>query len=147
MKAENIRYLNGSFTIEAIVVVPFIVLIMTASVFIGFFYYDKAVMDSVNICTMLDDSQPAVLYAKVSDSLSAQLIGTSKPDFFINADQESRRISMSADFMIPLTFINLVTDNKLKSLNSDVSISNLNGRKKLLLYKSICDGIKDVLNR
>lgn len=76
---------NGSFTIEAAIIIPFIVIVLTAVIFLSFFLYDKCSLERAAAMAALRGSQEVwednnIRYQKADEGikavLEANLLGT-----------------------------------------------------------------------
>ena len=144
------RSLQGSFTLEAAVIVPLAMVMMVGVIFLAFWVHDAASMTAVNdyavlSCASQTDLQPGGVSQKTVDLLSSRLIAAKDISSSLQgSDAEGKAVS-SANITLPLAMLRTLLGEESQHLYEEVEISNLNGRKKLLLYKSICDGAEHLI--
>ena len=142
--------LNASFTIEAAVVVPLAMIMIVTVIFTAIYAHNAATIAAVTDFSVLeqaagaDESRNAVSLG-TQELLAKRLIGETNVSVSISGGEQERSAYASASFQIPLAMINDLTGNRMETLSFQTDLSNLNGRKKLLLYKSICDGAEELL--
>ena len=137
--------LKGSFTIEAAVVVPITMVIMVAMVFMSFFAYDKTTLTAVCDYALMEtagktENNTGQIQSEVSGLLVSRLLAASDIKVSAGGSDMNAYIESSASFGIPMLMIQTLFGYENMNFSSRLDVSNLNGRKKLLLYKSILDG-------
>lgn len=136
---------RASFTIEAAVTVPIAMCVLTAMIFAAFFLHNHVTMTAVNDYLLLTGADPAQAEPPdASGLLSDRLIGVSEVSASLNSSDMSASIVSSAGSNTPGGLIGTLLDGKTGGLSSQMQFNNLDGRKKLLLYKSICDGVGSI---
>ena len=143
--------LEASFTIEAAVVMPLAMILMVTVIFTAFYAHNAATIAAVTNCAALEaaaaaDQSRNAVSSGMKELLAKRLIGETDVSVSISGGEQERSASASASFQIPLAMVRDLTGNRMESLSFRTGLSNLNGRKKLLLYKSICDGVSDLLS-
>ena len=142
--------LQASFTIEAAVVVPLAMIMMATVIFAAFYVHNAATIAAVTDYAVLEQAagmngSQNVLCQGVKELLAGRLIGETAVSVSISGGEENGTAYTSASFQIPLAMIRELMGNTGEKLSFQTEVSNLNGRKKLLLYKSICDGVSELL--
>ncbi|MBQ9031931.1 MAG: pilus assembly protein [Parasporobacterium sp.] len=148
MRKQNL-YFTGSFTVEAAVVVPIVMAVLVTVVFAALFVHNAAQMTAVTDLATLDgagnwNQGAGPSESQVREVLAGRMPGTQEISVSVSAGDNKRSVSSSASFPMPLAFLDELTEGHMNSLTAQFEAANLNGRKELLLYKSICDGVKDL---
>lgn len=142
------RSLKASMTIEACVIVPITMVVLVSIIYLAYFVHDQAVMTAVSDYALMENA------GKGSAGNSQQIINglLSQNLYSVNGFSAAAgggggnmNASSSVDFYMPLAMIRNIMGPDTESLYSEVNISFLASRKKLLLYKSICDGLPELL--
>ena len=141
------RYrLKGSFTIEASVIVPMVMLIMLSLILLTFYIHDRALLTSASISAILENaserSDIGALKSEAEQRIHSQLIAAY--DIYVSADSNdgSFSISASGDFDWKNSFVRAFLNNSPGSLDVRVNISNLGGREPLLQAKVLSDAAR-----
>ena len=140
------KSLKGSFTLEAAVVVPFTMVVMVALIFLAFLAYDKASMTAICDYALMETAGNAgynmvQVQNAVSELLDLRLISVSDIAVTSGGNDDSAYVSSSAFFEIPLFLMKELLGDKAASLSCNMTVSNLNGRSALILYKVILDEV------
>ena len=139
---------RASFTIEAAVIVPMTMLILMAVIFLSFHVHDKVSIVAATQYAALVQAESSLAgssgLAGPQQGLSRQLIRATDAGLSVSGDADSVTAEASAGFTVPIPMVDLLTNHALQSISVSVHNRSFNGRKKLLLYKSICDGVQDL---
>lgn len=148
MKILN-RHEEGSFTLEAAVIVPLVMLILTSVVFMGMYLYDSVTIAAVSDYAVLSSigkkGSIEGTDSKIQSLLEGKMIAASGIRAFIEGNNKKITAAAHADVNIPLKMIRNILGNGQGNVSSEIVLSNINGREVLILYKSIIDGITSVL--
>ena len=150
MKRYSLRW-KGSFTIEAAVVVPMVMVMLAACLYMAFHIHNAATMAAVTDAAVMElaagwEEAPDSAGRDLEGILAGRLLGETETSVRVNVTGDAGSAEASAQFRTLPSMIRELTGEKLSSLSFRTEISHLNGRKKLLLYKSICDGVSDLLH-
>ena len=140
------RALKGSFTIEAAVVVPITMVIMVALVFLGFLTYDKASITAVCDYALMEaagntGNNTTKVQNAIFELLNSRLLAVSDIKVSAGGNTGNAYVSSAASFDIPLYMVKELIGGEAGLLSCNMDISNLDGRKVLILYKMILDGV------
>ena len=149
-KNRNRQGYSGSFTIEAAVVILMTMLLLVTVIFTAFYVHNAATITAIADAALLEN---AASLEENRDSfckdlegvLRQRLIGESQVQASIGGGEDKRSAEVSAVFRIPLAMIDDLTQERMGNLSFHSDVSHLDGRKKLLLYKAICDGAENLL--
>lgn len=142
------KKLKGSFTVEAAVVVPIVMFIITGIIFILFFAHDAAVMDSLNSYAVVDNADKykensAKAAGELKDYLEKGLIITGN----IKVDEEKRLdgivVRSCGNFSIPTLALKGIFGASSETVSSEIKVSSLYGRTELLKYKALVKGLEN----
>ncbi|MBR3402787.1 MAG: pilus assembly protein [Parasporobacterium sp.] len=141
---------SGSFTIEAAVVIPMTMLLLVTMIFTAFYVHNAATIAAVSDAALLEnalylDENRSSFCSNLEGILGQRLIGETQVSASISGGEDKRSAEVSAVFRIPIAMIDDLTQERLGSLSFRSDVSHLDGRKKLLLYKAICDGAENLL--
>lgn len=135
-------------TIEACVVVPIAMVVLVSIIYLAYFVHDKAVMTAVNDFALMENAGNADAgnaSQMISSALSQNLYSVSSVSASSGGGTGNMNADSGADFYMPLVMIRNIMGQNTEMIRSKVRISFLASRKKLLLYKSICDGVPELL--
>ena len=140
------RKVKAAFTIEAAVIVPIVMVIITALLFFTIYVHDNVIMGTVGTFTIMEEAGKENVDAgdmrrEVEDMLSKRMIITKNISVDAQGKEDDFSICISGDYIVPLRVVRKVLGENLNQEKSKINISNLNGRKTLLKYKAIKDGI------
>ena len=142
--------LQGSFTIEAAVVVPMTMLIFLAVIFLTFFVHDQVTLTAAVQYGVLVQAERSLMGTAPASGMEAgiesRILAASAVSCPVNGNADHCEGEGTAAFHIPLLMISQLTSGALRQLHAEAEGNAFDGRKKLLLYKSICDGAGDLLN-
>lgn len=136
--------LKASFTIEAAFIVPLSIFIVSAFLYMTFYLHDTAIAGSVCTGYILENaaqyqSSTAQIEADTADMLESRLIIAK--DVSVNVSEDNGvNLEGSASFDMPFGFAESFLDIP-DEITVSVNISMLNGRKKLLEYKAVSEGL------
>lgn len=140
------RKVKAAFTIEAAVIVPIVMVVITALLFFTIYVHDNVIMGTVGTFTIMEEAGKENVDAgdmrrEVEDMLSKRMIITKNISVDAQGNEDDFSICISGDYIVPLRVVRKVLGENLNQEKSKINISNLNGRKTLLKYKAIKDGI------
>ncbi|MCR4740701.1 MAG: pilus assembly protein [Lachnospiraceae bacterium] len=100
---------KASYTVEASLLFPFILLVIVLSVYAGFFIHDRAVMDAAANEAALRGSEITSphgdIFSKVRDTgkreTEGRLLATKNLDMDIRIDKKEINVTYKGDFSIP----------------------------------------------
>lgn len=142
------RNMKAAFTLEAAVVVPIAMVIIVSMLFIAFFIHDCVVMNTVSSYMIMEKTadyseRPEAVKDEILKMLSGRMIISKNIAINVKGNEDKMSVTGNSEVSIPVPLIQELTD--ITGSTVSVNISNLYGRKKLLKYKSICDGFRNVL--
>ena len=141
-------FLKASFTIEAAVVLPIVMVAMVSVVFLTIYLYDCVSLTAVGSYAVLEQAgneQSENLTDGCAALLNQRLLAASDVFVSVSGDDRNAAAEMSANFQLPLGMIRQLFSEEIQQMQKKISLSNLNGRKTLLLYKAICEGTVNLL--
>lgn len=145
---KSTHTIRGSFTIEAAVIVPMTMFILVAVLTFSFHIHDEVSIVAAAQYAALIQAESSLTgssgTAGLQQSLSRRLIRAKDAGFTAGGNADSVTVQAQADFPVPIPIVDLLTSHTLRSIHIQVKNQSFNGRKKLLLYKSICDGVHDL---
>ena len=120
LNKKNSRVLNGSFTVEAAVLIPLTVLLMAAIILAAFYIHDRAVLQG-NACecaaagaNTLTQSLQAKEMARTKALIKAgRLLGSRNRSGLVSAGGERTEAAWTAEFPIPGMVGNLFADSRI----------------------------------
>lgn len=143
------KKLKASFTIEAAVIVPLIMIIIVGMIFIAFLIHDTVTMDALNTYALIENADKyndntEIIKSDLQDWLSSGLVITKN----INVESTKRIdglvVKSCGDFSLPFTALSELFGKKQINESSEITITNLDGRSSLLKNKAVVDGIKKI---
>ena len=140
------RKIKGSFTVEAAVIVPISMGIIVTLICFGLYLHDAVIIETVGPAAVLEaagrySSTEQSVKSEVQEMLEKRL--SSARGFSVDIKgEEDVRITIEAGFDRPLK--GLISSPGLSGIKTDINLSNLNGRKQVLKYKMIKDGVKSL---
>lgn len=153
-KKENILSITkldfaGSFTIEAAVVVPLVMLLMVAVIFLTFYVHDKVTMTAVSDYALLENAgnirkNETAISTGMTSLLADRMIVATDITSSVSGSDNKAYATASAHINIPIAMMKTVLGEETENLNEKIDISNLAGRKTLLLYKAIIEGASEL---
>ena len=140
------KEVKAVLTIEAAVIVPLSMIIITMLVCFGLYLHDVVLADTVGPAAVLEaagqfDSSEYDIKTEVREMLERRLSAAG----VISVDcegEEDKKICVKGSFSWP--FQSLISSPGLSGISSELSLTNLDGRSQLLKYKMLCDGIADL---
>ena len=145
------RKYKGSFTLEAAVIIPLAMALIAALLIFTLAVHDGVIMNTVSIAAIMENAgkfsdDPENIQGEVSDMLLRRLVVAKNISVDVTGTEDECTTTSQGSFQVTSAFIRYFTGEDLTNLNTKVSISNLNGRKMLLKYKTICDSAEQVLS-
>ena len=143
--------LKGSMTIEAAVVVPVTMAIILAIVFMGFYVNNKAAMAAVDYYSALEYAGEVDRSIVSSGSMDPDLADCLYAAYGVSAgvsgEADKYTAWSDASFFMPSVLVSRMFDKAMEQMHEDVEVSFMNGRKKLLYYKSQCEELPGLLKK
>lgn len=140
--------LCGSFTMEAAVVTPMTMLILMAVIFLSFFVYDQVTLDAAAEYAVLERAEQSLMgrgdASGAAERLTHVLMAAGETSVSVSGDADHCSGEVTAVFHVPLLMVDQLTSGALRTIEVHMERHAFDGRKKLLLYKSICDGAADL---
>lgn len=146
MKAKKVK---AAFTIEAAVIVPIAMIVITALLFFTIYIHDKVIMGTVSTFTIMENAgkeeqDAETMRDSVEEMLAKRLIITKNISVDVKGDEDNCSIVSEGEYAVPLKVVRDVLGEDLSVEHASINVSNLNGRKTLLKYKAIKDGISSL---
>lgn len=137
--------LKAGFTIEAAVIVPLALLLTASLMTVMFLLHDRVLFSTVSIYELMEhaDSYQKDLTAaeeEVTQVLGKRLVTVRAPEVSGEETADGMQIDSRGEAEIPMYFVRDLLGDGSGELRTRVNISNLNGRKALIRYKTIVDG-------
>ncbi|MBO7729771.1 MAG: hypothetical protein J6S31_02830 [Lachnospiraceae bacterium] len=147
----NKRTYKGSFTIEAAVIIPLAMALIAALLIFALAVHDGVIMNTVTVATIMENAgkfteDPENIREDVLKMLQKRLVVAKNISVEVDGTEDQCTAVSQGSFQITSGFIRYFTGEDLSQLNTRVCISNLNGRKMLLKYKTICDSAEHILS-
>ena len=138
--------LKAGFTIEASVIVPVAMVLMAAVMMVSFALHDRVIMQTAAVFEIMDhakgfEEEPEEAAAKTEELLAKRLIAAKGTQVLVEKEKEDTKVSVNGSISFPGGFLWSVTGTSFEQPGTRIRISNLDGRKALIGYKTICDGI------
>ncbi len=138
--------LKAGFTIEASVIVPIAMVLMAAVMMISFALHDRIVMQTAAVFEIMDhakgfEESPEEAAARVEEVLAKRLIAAKGTKVNVEEEKEGTSASVNGSVSFPAGSLWRMVGGSFEHPAAKVRISNLDGRKVLIGYKTICDGI------
>ena len=145
---RNIAF-SGSFTLEAAVIVPLVMVIMVAAVFLTFFVHDIVTMTAVSDYALLENAgnikkNEQEITTGMTQLLSDRMIAATDISSSVSGSDNKAYATASAHINLPTAMLKTMLGEETENLNKEIDISNLSGRKTLLLYKAIIEGASEI---
>ena len=145
------RTCKGSFTLEAAVIVPLAMALIAAILIFALAVHDGVIMKTVGVATIMEnagnfENDLEIIREDVLKMLQKRLVVAKNVSVEVEESKDQYTAISQSSFQIASGFIRYFTGEDLSQLNTRVCISNLNGRKTLLKYKTICDSAKNLLS-
>ena len=142
---------KGSFTLEAAVVVPITMALIAGLLIFTLSVHDGVILKTVSTAIIMENAsrfskEPENIQGKILDMLSKRLIVTRNIAVDVTGGEDDCTATCRGSLQIASGFIRNLTGTDITDLHSCINISYLNGRKTLLKYKAICDGVSGLLN-
>ncbi len=139
----------GSYTLEAAVIVPIVMVIMVAAIFLTFYVHDQVTMTAVSDYALLENagnigSNETQITSGMTSLLSDRMIVATDISSSVSGSDNKAYASASAHINIPLAMMKTMLGEEAENLSEEIDISNLAGRKTLLLYKAIIEGASEL---
>ena len=145
------KKLKASFTLEAAVIIPLAMALITALLIFTLAVHDGVIMNTVSVAAIMENAErypddPENIRNEVQEMLQKRLVVAKNISVDMDETKGQYTAISQGSFSIASGFIRYFTGEDLTSLNTRVCISNLNGRKTLLKYKTICDSAEQILS-
>ena len=145
------RTYKGSFTLEAAVIIPLTMALIAALLIFALAVHDGVIMNTVTVATIMENAgkftdDPENIREDVLKMLQTRLVVAKNISVEVDGTEDQCTAVSQGSFQIASGFIRYFTGEDLSQLNTRVCISNLNGRKTLLKYKTICDSAAHILS-
>lgn len=145
---RNIAF-SGSFTLEAAVIVPLVMVIMVAAVFLTFYVHDIVTMTAVSDYALLKNAgnirkNEQEITTGMTQLLSDRMIAATDISSSVSGSDNKAYATASAHINLPTAMLKTMLGEETENLNKEIDISNLSGRKTLLLYKAIIEGASEI---
>lgn len=145
---RNIAF-SGSFTLEAAVIVPLVMVIMVAAVFLTFYVHDIVTMTAVSDYALLENAgnirkNEQEITTGMTQLLSDRMIAATDISSSVSGSDNKAYATASAHINLPTAMLKNMLGEETENLNKEIDISNLSGRKTLLLYKAIIEGASEI---
>lgn len=145
---RNIAF-SGSFTLEAAVIVPLVMVIMVAAVFLTFYVHDIVTMTAVSDYALLENAgnirkNEQEITTGMTQLLSDRMIAATDISSSVSGSDNKAYATVSAHINLPTAMLKTMLGEETENLNKEIDISNLSGRKTLLLYKAIIEGASEI---
>ena len=138
-------HLKASATIEASVIVPLTILIIAAVMTVVLVLHDRVIFPAVSLSGVMEQAGKEAdieeLQSSVSELLGTRLLTARDATVAAEAEEDGISVSSGGDIRIPLSAVRALVGEGNNRIDSSVRISNLDGRKALIKYKTICDGL------
>lgn len=143
------KKLKASFTIEAGVVVPILMLIIVAMITIAFLLHDRVIMSTASTYEVMEhagdfDAQEEVAIQNVRNVLDRKLITAENIMVSGESKSEGIRMNASGEADIPLSDVSRLVGEGREKLSVSINVTNLRGRKALIRYKTYMDALSFV---
>ncbi len=143
------KKLKASFTIEAAIIVPLVMVIIVGMIFVAFLAHDMVMMDALNAYVLVENADK---YSDNEDLIKEDLQNRLSDGLIItkNIDVETKKrfdgivVKSCGNFSLPFSTLSELFGTKTINESSQITISNLDGRGALLKNKAIADGIKKI---
>lgn len=140
------RTWRGSFTIEAAVIVPLILVLVAAMLTAVFLVHDRVIMNTVSVYEVMDHAEqqrqdPTAVQTAAAEMLEKRLITAKEAGVSVEATEDGFAVNAEGTAAIPLRFVRMLLGEGSGQIHTNINISNLDGRSALIQYKTICDGL------
>ncbi len=130
-------------------IVPITLILTAALMILAFSLHDRVILRAVSISEVMEyadrfDEGPEQIREAVAKDLELRLIAAK--EVAVNAETKEEEITLLSKGTVesPLGSIRELLGETSGQLESSISISNLQARKTLVKYKTICDGLEAV---
>lgn len=140
---------KGSFTLEAAVVVPLAMALIAVIMLFALAVHDGVIMNTVSVAAIMENAgkysdDPENIREEVQAMLQKRLVVAKNISVDVEGTKEQCSAVSQGSFQIASGFIRYFTGEDITKLNTRVCISNLDGRKTLLKYKTLCDTVESL---
>lgn len=140
------KKVKASFTIEASLIVPVLLFIIAAMITVGFMLHDRIIMNAVTAYEVIDhagdfSSAAEEAAGNVLAELDRRLITAGNLNVTGKEDSGTIKMQASGEARIPLPSVEKLIGEGSGKLSASINVSNLNGRKALIKYKTMIDGL------
>lgn len=143
------KKLKASVTIEAALIIPIVMIIIVAMIFVAFIAHDSATMDAKNTYELMENASQfnddiENMQPNMQDAMTRGLLVTKN----INVESKKRAdgiiVKSCGNFTLPFQALQELFGTKQINESSEIAVTNLDGRGSLLKSKAIVDGIKKI---
>lgn len=140
------KKLKASFTIEAGVVVPILMIIIVAMITIAFLLHDRLIMSTAGTYEVMEhagdfDQQQEAALQNLQSVLDRKLITADNVTVSGESRSEGIRMRASGEADIPLSDVSRLVGAGSEKISVSINITNLKGRKALIRYKTYMDAL------
>lgn len=138
--------LKASAAIEAAVIVPLTLVILAAVITLVLILHDRVIFPTVSIYEVMEqaggEEDPERIRNSITEMLEKRVLTAEGAEVFAEETEEEAIVEASGTVEIPMRFVRMLLGEESGNLSTRISVSGLNGRKQLIRYKTICDGIR-----
>lgn len=150
-KAMKNKYLKASFTIEASVIVPLAMMMITVVVMVSFALHDRILLQTALVFEVMDHAkgfteEPEEAASNAEALLEKRLTVAKDIKVLVEEEKDGTRTSAEGRIPIPGGLIRRISGSAFEKAEVQAMIANLDGRKALIEYKTICDGVSALGN-
>ncbi len=143
------KKLKGSFTIEAAVIVPVVMVVIVGMIFIAFLVHDMVTMDALNTYMIIENANKYnesedIIKSDLQDRLNSGLIITKNINVETSKRSDGIIVKSCGNFSLPFPALSELFGANVVNESSQITVTNLDGRGSLLKNKAIVDGIKKI---
>ena len=139
------KQLKASATIEAAVVIPVTLVIIAAVLTIVFVLHDRVILNTASLYEVMEQAgageDPQELRSAVSDMLQKRLVTAAETSVSADVKEDGVQIDAGGSVQIPLRMVRFLVGEENQQVEAQIRVSNLSGRKLLIKYKTLCDGL------
>ena len=142
------KNVQASFTIEAAVVIPIVLVLFAALIFLTFFAHDSITIHAAGTAAVLEQAEAfkdKKLSAETREDtdLLTHLLVAEDASLSISETGEGLTASLSAGFHVPLLMVRTILGDAAQNLRAEINLTHLDARKEILGYKALTDIMGD----
>ena len=127
---------------------PLTLLLVAAVLTVAFSLHDRVIMRTVSMYEVMDHAAeyqdaPGFLTSEIAEMLDKRLIAAQEVSVSAEEGEDGLQVGVDAQMDIPLSVIRELTSFEDR-LQTKTDVCNLSGRKMLIKYKTICDGLSAI---